>query len=209
MNLGFSLQPRLRQLIKCRACDGFTTEPFQEPSLSLFPESPDAGISLAEARKKTLAAAEQGIECPCCGQFVKLYRRKFNCAMARVLLSIYRWTEKKLAETSDFGAEWLHVPGHLLKHKLPRSDEAKMTLWGLLESMQGERQDGSRRNGYYRITDLGKRFARNEVRLPKYVWIYNQRPFGFSDGKVRPNETISIIEALGESFDYRELMSGE
>lgn len=63
------------------------------------------------------------------------------------------------------------------------------------------REDGSPRSGFHRITQRGRDFAHGRVVVPKYVHVYNGEYVNvFSD------ETISIEQALGEAFDYRELM---
>lgn len=176
------------------------SEPGQLP---LFPESTLDDKPLSEVKKLTAVMAEKGGHCPCCQQFVKLYRRRLGSSMARALVHLHRHLERPGTED-----KWVHLPTYLTKNRLPRSDEAKLVHWGILESLRADRDDGSSRNGYYQITELGKKFVKNEIRVPKYIWIYNQSVYGFSDGQARPLETISIIEALGAKFSYRELMEG-
>lgn len=143
-----------------------------------------------------------GTKCPTCGQHVQLYRRGLGSSMVRALVAIYQYFRQ-----SD-SLEWLKVPDFLLRHGIPRADEAKLVYWGLLEPFVGLRKDGSPRNGYYRITDLGRQFVEDRVRVPKYVYVYNSEVYGFSDGGRYPVQMISIIEALGRRFNYIELMSG-
>lgn len=141
-----------------------------------------------------VAAWEKGTCCPSCGQFVKVYRRKLNSAMAVALISVYRYFEQPSAD------EWLHVAKHLVSRKIQRSDEAKLVYWDLLRPLSAERPDGSKRNGFYKITEKGRQFVRGEINVPAYVNVFNQTVYGFSD------ETTSIVEALGSRFNYAELM---
>lgn len=139
-----------------------------------------------------------GAECPCCGQLAKVYKRKLNGAMAYVLLLISRYK----------GVDWLHVPSYINEQvedpavaAAIRGDWAKLTHWGLLEEMPGERPDGSKRVGYYKITEKGLRFARGKLRVPRHIWLYDGRSLDRED-----EETVSITEAIGDKFDYSELM---
>jgi hypothetical protein len=153
--------------------------------------------TLEEARKMIAAQRTQpgGVDCPCCGQLVKIYKRKLNSSMARALMLIYQYFQRPDAE------EWLHVPSLLAENDQNRSDEAKLQHWGLITQMQGKRADGSKRVGYYKMTDHGKQFVLGEVRVPQHALLFNQKFFGFSF------ETTNIYEALGDKFNYDELMS--
>jgi hypothetical protein len=164
-------------------------------------DSPHA--SLEDAKRWLRERFNKGATCPCCQQFVKLYRRPLNKSMAYVLLLIdcyYR---------GDHVEEWLHVPSYIAEMAADkprraaaiRGDWAKMKLWGLIEEKPGTRDDGSPRVGYYRMTDLGRRFARREVKVPAHVYIYNGEPL-----RRMVSEEISIDDALGTDFNYDEIM---
>jgi hypothetical protein len=66
--------------------------------------------------------------------------------------------------------------------------------------MPGEREDGSARNGYYKITKKGYDFIRG-ARVPSHTFIYNGNQRGFTES------TITINQALKSSFSYDELMA--
>lgn len=55
--------------------------------------------------------------------------------------------------------------------------------------------------GLYRITEQGRAFAQGETRVPKFIIMYDEELLGFSDG-----DNTTIQEALGDDFNYRELM---
>ena len=76
-----------------------------------------------------------------------------------------------------------------------------MKLWGLIEEKPGTRDDGSPRVGYYRMTELGRRFARREVKVPAHIFIYNGEPL-----RRMVSEEITISDALGTDFSYDEIM---
>jgi hypothetical protein len=161
------------------------------------------GATLEDAKRWLRARFEKGAGCPCCHQFVKLYRRPFNKSMAFVLLLLARYYRTAHVE------EWLHVPSYIAevaadnprRAAAVRGDWAKMKLWGLIEEKPGARDDGSPRVGYYRMTDLGRRFVNRALRVPSHVYIYNGAPLP----RV-VTEMITIDEALGKDFSYAEIM---
>lgn len=172
---------------------------------------PEIGTFKGNARKTTLAEAidwleeglNDGVECPCCGQLAKVYKRKLNSAMGFVLLLLHR---RKGDEN-----EWVHVPSFInAKVRNPavaaaiRGDWAKLVHWGLIDALDGQRADGSKRIGYYRITPKGRRFANNQIKVSKHIWIYNGEPTDDSD-----EEMVSILDVLGDKFDYTELMQAK
>jgi hypothetical protein len=137
-------------------------------------------------------------DCPCCAQTVKRYKRTLNAAMARVLLAIYKESPE---------GRWVYVPRLIETLNVPKGgDYAKMRFWGLIESrndVEGDvREDGSKRVGWWRITEAGVTFAQNAARLPKYLYTYNNDVV-----KREPTPTINIYEALGEKFDYAGIMA--
>ena len=143
-----------------------------------------------------LAHQKDGVRCPCCDKFVKVYKRKFNTGMAYVLIQIYR----KAKKTDN---EWLHV-GHFLRKEcdLWPSDYSKCVWWGLLEKHPGESDDGNS-NGLYRMTRKGSQFVKGRITIPEYAIEYMSKVEKF-DGP-----EIDIRQALwtkDNKFDYNELM---
>lgn len=147
----------------------------------------DSSMTLGEARDLLRTLVPKGHECPCCRQFAKVYRRKIHSRMAYDLIRIWR--------TEPDG--WFHMPTVL---GINGGDTAKLVYWGMMEEESERREDGGRA-GWWRLTDDGRAFANNVVRVPKYALIYDGRCIGLR------GEPTSIIDALGDKFDYRELMS--
>lgn len=151
-------------------------------------------MSLKEAKKYLSDNFKDGADCPCCGQFVKKYKRKLNASMARTLIAIYR-----------VGGNWLHVKNHLRTLRLQNShDWTLLKYWDLIEPCIGLREDGSKRNGYYRITSKGKLFVESKVSVEKYVFLFDGKFLGFGKDKL-----INIKDALGSKFNYDGLMAGQ
>lgn len=152
-------------------------------------------MNLEEAKQLLRDNWQEGIECPCCRQYVKLYKRKLNSAMAYVLVMMDR------APTGYFHVEnWLktqNTPASL------RGDFPKLHYWGLIEAKEATREDGSPRVGYYRITEKGRKFVHGLIEVPARAQLFNQKFYGY-DG-----DPISIKQALGDKFNYEELMGSK
>lgn len=140
----------------------------------------------------------EGAECPCCTQFVKVYRRKLNAGMGRVLIKLWH----------KAGLEWTYLPhvdyaeGQTEVRAVGHSGEMCMTrFWGLIEPLPNtERNDGSTRVGWWRMTPLGRDFVGGVVQVQKYAIMYAGRCLEL-DGPM-----VGIRDVLGDKFDYSELM---
>lgn len=136
--------------------------------------------------------ADKGYFCPCCGQYCRRYYRKLNSNMALVLISLYRSGKRDYVHIERFMQE--------LGHKRS-GDFAYLVHWKFLEKKVGKREDGSTRNGYYKLTGLGIMFIEGKMTAREKVMIYNNKFEGFDGGEV------SIQTALGRKFNYEELMA--
>src|SRR4029078_7026903 len=139
----------------------------------------DPKMTLLDAKKWLRGRFGKGASCPCCNQFVKLYKRKLDTSMAYVLLLMECYFR------GDQAAEWLHVPSYISEMVAdnPRravairgGDWAKMKLWGLIEEKPDLREDGSSRVGFWKLTPLGKQFAAKQVKVHSHVFVYNGEP---------------------------------
>lgn len=135
--------------------------------------------------------ARKGFSCPCCGQYVKQYRRSFNSNMALCLLAMYKHSK----------GEYVHVEKLLNDNGYQRcGDFSYMRFYGLIQPLKEKREDGSPRNGYYRITAMGTMFVEGKHKVQKHFLIKNNKFEGFE------GEEINIRQALTEKFDYEKLM---
>jgi muconolactone delta-isomerase len=137
-------------------------------------------------------AKEPAARCERCGGMTKLYRRKLNSGMVRTLC----WM------VANYGREWIHTS------KMPRfsaqsNEVSKLAFWGLVQ--QKVNTDSSKRtSGVWRTTVAGEEFAWSRTALPSHVFIESpgNTLAGFE------STTTDIVEALGDHFDYPELMRG-
>jgi len=162
------------------------------------PSPPKPNAPLADAIKFVEAHMRVGVFCPCCGQFAKIYKRKLNVCMAYALGLIAREQKRR-------PNEWLHAPSYLHKAAVRGptvrgGDFAKLVHWGALIPKPEIRNDGSNRAGFYKITKTGLDFVDGKIKLAKHIHLYAGRFCGFS------TELTTFRQALGEDFDYDELM---
>lgn len=144
------------------------------------------GMTLAEARNELRELVmEAGHKCPCCTQLAKVYRRKIHATMARSLILMWRAA----------GTDWVHVP----TVAGDACEAGKLRYWGLVEEEKATRPDGGR-TGWWRVTDKGAAWIGDRTRVPKYAHIYDGRCLRVA------GDPISITDALGDRFDYGELM---
>jgi hypothetical protein len=167
-----------------------------------MPTSPQT--TLHEAKKWLRGMSKKGAKCPCCTQLAKIYRRKLNSSMAYILLIIVR--EYRLN-----GGAFIHVPSMINRKGMEpavaaavRGDWAKLAFWGLIEEKKKDDDDTQKRtSGKWRPTGLGIAFVNDKATVPRYCNFYDGRALSFSD-----DEKTTIKDALGDKFDYVDLMRG-
>lgn len=162
----------------------------EEPPLFAFRDT------LAVARDRVFGGLDEGIRCPCCTQFCKAYTRRINSGMARSLIWLVRTWRAGDPES------WIHIPSSGPRYVLANRELARFTFWEMVQARFNE--DKSKRDsGYWRPTDLGISFAMGESRAPRWVKLYDNGIRAWSEG------AVGIRDALGEHFDYDELMHGQ
>lgn len=144
--------------------------------------------TLHEARAQVEQAAWDGIECPCCGQLAKIYKRKFNSNMAVFLISLVQMT---LTEPNG----WVHHS----QCKYRGRDYSYIEAWGLAGT-RPSRDSEKRMSGYWKPTPMGLAFTMEQLLIPSHIHLYNNIVVGVEQTKV------TIRDALGDKFNYDELM---
>jgi hypothetical protein len=133
---------------------------------------------------------DQGVHCPACDQYAKVYQRPLHAGVGRVLIAMYY-------EDGD-PEGYVYIPS--LRGIELGGDTAKARYWGLIEEKPDLRKDGGRA-GWWRLTALGRSFVRGTVSIPKYARIYDGRCLTLT------GQQVTIREVLGNKFDYDELMA--
>lgn len=147
-------------------------------------------MTLDEASEYVRAGLDEGVTCPCCSQFCKIYRRKIYRSMAEWLLWIVREFEA--------ARSWIDIRDSAVRG----GDYAKLGLWGLIRSeIEYERARDSAtagRSGMWAPTLRGIRFAKGEITVPRHVYVFDDRVLRFSP------ESVAISDCLPSNFDFRE-----
>jgi len=150
--------------------------------------------TVTEARLMLVSNLSKGVECPCCTQYVKLYRRAFTRAMAIGLKFLYD------CQTTDKHG-YVHLEDYLKDQKCAssiRGDMPKARFWGLIEGRNEKRDDDSKRNGYYKITKKGEDFIEGLICIPDAVFIFNNELHSIS-------EKTTTYKECTKKFKYYDL----
>ena len=145
------------------------------------------------------------VRCPCCKRWCRIYKTKFHSGMARALIKLYH-----LGIQSTDG--WIYLRrtdrSHLY-NKLLAWNMTKLPCWGLTRSelLQHDKVPKGTCRRRWQLTPLGHRFVLGLASVPRHMLI----PTGMLNEVFEPfdkNETTTITAALGDHFDYSELMRG-
>ena len=148
-------------------------------------------ITLEEAKEQMIANAEDGAPCPCCGRLVKLYKRKLHSEMAAFLCRLV--------------GRWLVDPKYYSTRELcpatskSSTDGSYLVHWGLVEKEPAQNSSGGKA-GMYRPTAEGVAFAQRKTSVLSHIHMLCGDVIGFGPKR------ITIDQALGDKFDYYELM---
>jgi len=144
----------------------------------------------ARADLNARLTAGETLDCPCCGQLCRVYRRRLHAEMALNLLRLV------VEHTKRGAGAFLHVREFVrggAQAGKASTDASYLVHWGLIERKPEHR-------GAYRPTSDGIAFVRGELAVPSHVSIYDNRRVGQS------RRLITIRDAFGRRFDYDELM---
>lgn len=148
--------------------------------------------TIAAVREVVLSFARSGTTCPCCGQYVKSYRRALNAPMCQFLIWLVLAWQK-----DERWYDFREAP--LIQSRRGGGDFPKLVLWGLIETVHGT-PNGKRTSGLYRPTTKGVAFVHGHLTVPSHVVLYDNKVQGWSD------KNVDIVQALGKHFDYQTLM---
>lgn len=149
----------------------------------------DGDTTLAQAQAALNEVIEKGENCPCCGQFAKVYTRRIHANMARALILFYR------QHGLGWGDRYESLPDDRLS-----ADFAKMRYWGLIEEDEQRREDGTH-SGRWRVTEIGEGWILGRYTVHKYARIYDSLYLGLT------GKQVTIQDALGKRFRLDELMA--
>ena len=171
------------------------------------PDAPDRTASISDGIKYVMEGMQVGggVECPCCMQKVKLYRRKLTDDMCAMLIALDRLNGAHGTDAWIYIGDWRDEYTRITGKKINGGgDYSKLKFWGFVEDEpNASTATGKASSGNWRITGKGRDFVRGRSpyrTAPDHIKVYNNRAVEESAAEV------TIQEALGTRFDYNDLM---
>jgi len=131
---------------------------------------------------------EKGCSCPSCGQHVRMWKKSLiSSAVADLIRLVSKYKGK---------------PIHINEFTQQRSNFYTLSYWGLISPGNTEHSEDKKTSGEWIPTQKGIDFVNKKSVLQKYALTYNNKVICF-EGK-----NIDIITALGNKFNYQELING-
>jgi hypothetical protein len=132
----------------------------------------------------------EGGRCPCCERWGKINAHGFIETMALSLL----WISKQ--SVNDHGyVNVKKAPAWMVKGKY-----SLLSHWGLAVKSENK-DDKTKGSGLWQITPKGQQFLRNQITIPRKVFIYDSVVEGFS------TDEIFFRDCFGKQFDYQTVMA--
>jgi hypothetical protein len=154
-------------------------------------------MKLAAAKRLVEKNLVTGIQCPCCGQFAKVYKRTITSSMAYCLVTFANKTKNepdKFMHIRDLGTNLRTA------HFFGSGDFAKLLYWDLIATTSNN-DTAKRSSGVWCITQRGVDFVADKITVPKHALLYDGKLIGLT------GKQINIVAALGKKFHYKDLMN--
>ena len=142
--------------------------------------------TLEEAKQFLRENWEEGADCPCCTQKVKLWKKPLIGTAVADLIRLTKLWEKN------------GVPAHISEFTDQRSNFYTLIYWGFIT--KGEVDNKKRSSGYWVPTQKGGDFVEKKITVPSIAATYNNKLIRLM------GKDIDVVKALGKKFDYEELM---
>lgn len=155
-------------------------------------------MELTAAKKLVEKNLVNGIRCPCCGQFAKVYKRTITSSMAYCLIALANKTKCEpdhFMHVRDLGSDLRSA------HFFGSGDFAKLLYWDLIATMSSK-DTSKRSSGMWCITQKGVDFVLGKITVPKNALLYDGKLIGLV------GKPLNIKDALGKKFHYQDLMDG-
>lgn len=141
-------------------------------------------VTVLQVRRAIAKRIVEGgsVRCPCCSKWARMRRGTISPSMARTILKAYESSPREAFQCRQVDAR---------DHN---GDYAKLRYWGLLKR--------AGKAGWWRLTPLGRAFARGDVEVPANALTYKARLYALV------GDPVSITDCLGRSRDFDAMVSG-
>jgi len=151
---------------------------------------------IKEAKQYLKDNWQKGVECPCCRQLVKLYKRPMHHSMLRMLINLYLLDRTK--------SDYYHLTQIIGELKLTgTTDFAILTYWGFIIRRKNTGGERGRTSGMWLITPKGKQFVENRISVPRKAKLMQELIAQKNIDKLRnhkeeftPNEYFYVEEMI-------------
>jgi len=142
---------------------------------------------LVKAKEIVEKGRNNGIDCPCCGLYVKEWKKSIISIAVASLCKLVSKYKGKYIHLDDFNVQ-------------PKDRNfSQLVLWKLIKKAKTD-DSTKRASGMWMPTEKGIKFARGEAVLKKYVITLNNKCIGYE------GDFIDVKEALNSRFNYSDLM---
>jgi hypothetical protein len=153
-------------------------------------EAPTLTDTIEHSREWLDENRHEGVSCPSCEQYVKVYRRTINGGMVRTLATMYQ----------NAGLEFVHVPSL----KVDTNHEVSQLAWrGLVEEEKRVREDGGRA-GFWKVTLAGALWLKGMTSAPKYAIVYNNKVLELTE-----DDTVRVTDVKTKNFNLQEIIGND
>ena len=147
--------------------------------------------SLLEAKAEfDMAIKGDGMTCPCCNRWGKVYGYRVNSTMVRGLFWLF------IAGKGD----WINIQEKAPRFILRSKSLSTMKYWGLVERKPKGLSDGKRSSGIWKITNDGISFIHRNLYINKKVFVFDDKVVARSD------ELVGVDDCIRNKFLYDELL---
>lgn len=152
--------------------------------------TPSSTDTIEHSREWLDENRHEGVSCPSCEQYVKVYRRTINGGMVRTLATMYQ----------KAGLEFVHVPSL----KVDTNHEVSQLAWrGLVEEEKRVREDGGRA-GFWKVTLAGALWLKGITSAPKYAIVYNNKVLELTE-----DDTVRVTDVKTKNFNLQEVIGND
>jgi hypothetical protein len=163
------------------------------------PEIPTPVVTLRQGRQFIQEALQQkkGGDCPCCGQRVLVSAERFRagCAILLRYVDVQTTDEEPWFAVSAF-PPWAPQGGI--------RNWSKLRYWDLVEEKSNV-DPSKRSSGAWRLTSFGRRWTRQQERIPERAHLFNGQCYGFTGDMVTVRQ---VLERADSDFDYQGFWDG-
>jgi hypothetical protein len=139
----------------------------------------------------------EGLHCPACSQFAKVYKRPLRTSWAYGL-ALIATAPIDIIDSQGF----LHATKHFNAVGKGTASASGVAIAGDWQLMRHWRliESGGEARGMWRVTETGMQFLCKQIQIPSEVLLYNNKLVGFGPRLIR------IDEADGDEFDLDAIM---